>query len=400
MHLLLLSRCPPAPLHLGDRLIIYHLARELAARGHTLDLIALNDREEAPEDRALYAPFFRHVTVLPEPARTPIAYLQRLARERFPRRAGDAWSPELWRAAETALAANGCDIVHLFGGVQVYELAELVKAYPTVITPYESYALYLDRQIAAAPFSPALRLQRAIARAYERFMFTPFGRTVVVAEADRDTLLTTNPSLKVAVIANGVDLTRFPPPSTPREPAALLFTGNFEYEPNADAARLLAREILPAVQARRPEARLWLVGNAPPPDVQALASGSVTVSGNVPDMLPYLQQAAVFVSPLRLGAGIKNKVLEALAAGCPVVGTPLSFDGIAVEDGATALIAPLQGLPQAIGRLLDDPALAARLSAGGRALIESRYTWTQVAEQYEQLYSEAKSEKQKVQGVA
>ena len=391
MHLLLLSRCPPAPLHLGDRLIVYHLARELSARGHTLDLIALDDRSETPEERALYAPFFRRITLLPERPRTPVDYLRRLAGRHFPRTADEAWSPDLWQATETALAANRYDVVQLFGGIHVYELAELVKGNPTVITPYESFALFLERQIAAAPWSPALRLQHAVARAYERFMFTPFGRTVVVSEPDRDALLSANPSLNVAVIPNGVDLSRFPLPDAPRTPDTLLFTGNFEYGPNADAARLLAQTILRSVQARRPDARLWLVGNAPPPDVQALASPSVSVTGRVPDMLPYVQQAAVFVSPLRFGAGIKNKVLEALASGCPVVGTPLSFDGIAVEDGQSALIASLDELPDAILRVLDDPALSARLSAGGRALIESRYTWAQVAAEYERLYTEVLS---------
>ncbi len=391
MHLLLLSRCPPAPLHLGDRLIVYHLARELAARGHTLDLIALNDRDETPEDRALYAPYFRRITLLAEARRSPLAYLRRLAGPRFPRRAADAWSPDLWRAAESALAGVAYDAVQLFGGVQVYELAELVRDRPNVITPYESYALFLERQIAAAPWSPALRAQHALARTYERFMFAPFGRTVVVSEPDRAALRALNPTLAVEVIPNGVDLGRLPPPTGPREPDALLFTGNFEYGPNADAARLLTQTILPAVQAQRPNARLWLVGHAPPPEVRALASEAVTVTGRVPDMRPWLQQAAVFVSPLRLGAGIKNKVLEALAAGCPVVGTPLSFDGIAVEDGQHALIAPLDALPAAILRVLDDPALAVRLADSGRALVESRYTWAQVAERYEQLYREVLS---------
>ncbi len=377
MHLLLVSRCPPAPLHLGDRLIVYHLARELSARGHTLDLIALNDRDETPEERALYAPFFRHINVLPEPARTTRDYLNRLRGERFPRSARKSWSPELWHAAEATLATSQYDVVHLFGGIQIYELAELVKERPTVITPYESYTLFLERQIAASPLSISLRMERVTARIYERFMFAPFGRTVVVSERDRDTLLAINPALKVQVIPNGVELSRFPLSSAPRTPDTLLFTGNFEYVPNADAARLLAQGILPAIRDRRPDVKLWLVGNAPPPEVQALASDHITVTGRVPDMLPYLQQAAVFVSPLRLGAGIKNKVLEALAAGCPVVGTPLSFDGIAVEDGESALIARLNQMANAVNRVLRDPALAARLSADGRALIESRYTWEQ-----------------------
>lgn len=386
MHLLLISRCPPAPIHLGDRLIVYHLARELSARGHTLDLIALNDRAETPEDRALYAPYFRSITLLPEPTRSPATYMRRLAGRHFPRSAEEAWSPDLWRATEAALRNQAYDAIQLFGGIHVYELVEVVKNHPTIITPYESYALFLERQIVIAPRSPILRVQHAIAHAYERFMFTSFGRTVVVSDSDREALLSTNPSLSISVIPNGVDLSRFPRPTAPRTASTLLFTGNFEYGPNRDAAFTLAQDILPAVRVHSPDAKLWLVGNAPPPEVQALASDTITVTGRVPDMLPYLQQAAVFVSPLRLGAGIKNKVLEALAVGLPVVGTPLSFDGIAVEDGLSALIAPLNGLSDAVCWVLNDAALANKLSEAGRALIESRYTWAQVAEQYEQLY--------------
>ena len=390
MRILFLSRCPPAPLYLGDRLILYHLSRELSARGHALDLIALNDRDETPDDRALYVPFFQAATILPEQRRSSIDYLRRLASRHFPRRADEAWSPDLWRAAEDALQAGNYDVVHLFGGIHVYELAELVRPYPTVITPYESFSLYLERQTAAAPRSPALRVRLAMARSYERFMFAPFGRTVVVSERDRDALLELNPALPVEVVPNGVDLTRFPRSETPRQPNTILFTGNFEYAPNADAARLLARDILPAVQAQRPNAQLWLVGNAPPPDIRTLATPSVTVTGRVPDVLPYLQQAAVYASPLRFGAGIKNKVLEALAAGCPLIGTPLSFDGIAIEDGETAITATLDTFPNAILGLLEDSALRTRLAEGGRAMIESRYTWAQVAQQYETIYADVR----------
>jgi len=102
-----------------------------------------------------------------------------------------------------------------------------------------------------------------------------------------------------------------------------------------------------------------------------------------------LAQASVFVSPLRMGAGIKNKILEALAMGLPVVATSISVDGIAVQDGHSALIADTDdALAQAVIRVLSDADLQARLSDNGRALINARYTWTSVAAQYEALYAE------------
>ena len=145
------------------------------------------------------------------------------------------------------------------------------------------------------------------------------------------------------------------------------------------------------MRERVPEAKLWLVGNAPPASLAALAGEHVTVTGRVPDVRPYLARAAVFVSPLRLGAGIKNKLLEALAMGCPVVATPLSVDGIDVADGREALIGDGDALVEATVRALQDADLRRALSENGRALVEARYSWMRVAELYETLYAAIQS---------
>ena len=129
-----------------------------------------------------------------------------------------------------------------------------------------------------------------------------------------------------------------------REPHTLLFVGNYEYAPNQDAARILVERVLPRVRQALPDARLQLVGANPPGWLQALAADHIEVSGRVPDVAPYLARATVFVCPLRMGAGLKNKVLEALAMGIPVVATPLSVDGIAVRDGESALIAEVDDI--------------------------------------------------------
>ena len=185
-------------------------------------------------------------------------------------------------------------------------------------------------------------------------MFTPYQRRVVVAERDRAELRRINPALDWEVIPNGVDLEYFWPQPGQREAATLLFTGNFAYEPNEEAARYLARELLPRLREQLPTARLWLVGNAPSAAMRAMAGEQIVVSGRVPDLRPWLARASVFVCPLRLGAGIRNKALEALAAGCPLVATPLSVDGIAAVDGHHALLRERSGLPAAVQTLLGD----------------------------------------------
>ena len=386
--ILLISRCPPYPLRLGDRLIIWHLARELAGRGYVIDLLALYDREDDPRHIDQYRQFFRHIELCPEPRRTSLEYLRRLLRpaSRFASAAKGSFSPSLWRAIAGRLHTHDYDLVHCFGSVSVYEYHGLFAHLPNLITPYESNSLYLRSAAAAGQLGARLRLP--IARRFEAFMFTPFQRVVVISEVDRGMLLELQPSLNVEVIPNGIELERFRPLSVEREPFTLLFVGNFEYPPNQEAARLLLDAILPRVVRELPAARLQLVGFNPPAWLRERANERIEVTGAVDDVAPYLARASVFVCPLRTGAGLKNKVLEALAMGIPVIATPLSFDGIAISDGESAIAAELGEMPDQVVKLLHDRDLRSKLSRGGRRLIEARYNWAQVADSYERLYEE------------
>lgn len=393
MHILFISRCPPYPLHLGDRLIVYHLARTLAARGHTLDLLALDDGAagtDALMHRDRYAAFFRHARLFPQAPRPLPALVRRalLPAARFPTTAESAWQPDLWRAIEEARRLHRYDLAHSFGGISAYELAGALGGLPALITPYESYSLLLRRQRAADGGGAAAWARQWFAQRYESFMFAPYRRVGVVSQADADALHALNPAYALEVIPNGVDLAHFAPQHAERIPGRLLFVGNYAYAPNADAARWLAHDVLPHVRAAVPTAHLRLVGNAPPPDVLALAGEGVEVVGRVDDVRPEYAAAAVFACGLRSGAGIKNKVLEALAMRCPVVLTPLSADGIAIEDGQHALIAPADAaaFAAALVRALNDADLRARLGEHGHRLMEACYSWDHAAARYEAVY--------------
>lgn len=386
--ILLISRCPPYPLHLGDRLIIWHLARELASRGYAIDLLALYDRESDRGKIDKYSRFFRHIDLFAEPRRNNFVYLRRLLAPgaRFASTAERSFCPPLWRRVSERLKGYEYDLVHCFGSVSVFEFHPLFAHLPNLITPYESHALYLQSAARQGKLSAWLRLP--VARGYERFMFTPYDRTVVISEADRALLLGLQPALAVDVIPNGIELERFRPHDAERDPHTLLFVGNYEYTPNQDAARILVESVLPRVRQAVPQARLKLVGNNPPDWLRGLASDRVEVTGYVPEVTPHLAGATAFVCPLRIGAGLKNKVLEALAMGIPVVATPLSVDGIDVRDGESALIAPDDRIAEMTIEVLKDASLRERLAKNGRALIEARHSWARVATRYERLYDE------------
>ena len=386
--ILLISRCPPYPLHLGDRLIIWHLARELSRRGYVIDLLALYDREEDPRQIDEYRKYFRHVELFAEPRRGGVAMLRRLIdpAARFARSAHESFCPPLWQSIAGRLNDNRYDLAHCFGSVSVYEYHPLFAHLPNLITPYESHALYLQSALRQGRLGARLRLP--LVRSFERFMFAAFDRTVVISEADRAMLLELQPSLQIEVIPNGIELERFRAHDLERDPCTLLFVGNYEYPPNEDAARLLVDVVLPQVRKAIPETRLQLIGNKPPAWLRELASDHIVVSGHVPEVTPFLERATVFVCPLRIGAGLKNKVLEALAMGIPVVATPLSLDGIDVRPGESAVIASVDQMAEKTKNVLRDAALRDQLSKNGRALIESQYSWERTASSYEQLYDE------------
>lgn len=393
MRILLISGVPPYPLFQGDRLMVFHLGRSLAARDHTIDLVAPTT---SPHDRAEqqhYAGIFDRVELIDEAPRGTLNFLARVLRPgaRWPRRAADSWSPAMWQAIERRLDGGSYDAVQLMGSTRVYEFFGALRGMPAVITPGDSLGLRAHRMFEAETRAAARlegRMRWLIARAYERWMYEPYARTIVLSEVDRAALLAGNPGLRVDVIPNGVDLDVFHAHAGERADNALLFVGNYEYDPNVDAAVRLATQIFPRVQARVPGAKLWLVGNEPPPALRALANDAISVTGRVPDVRQYLASATAFVSPLRVGVGIKNKVLEALAMGCPLVATPLSVDGIAVTEGLDAIVAADEDLADATVRVMQDEALRRRLSRNGRSLIEARYSWSHVAESYESLYAE------------
>ena len=395
MNILLISRCPPYPLHLGDRLIPYHLAEQLSCR-HTIDLLAFYNRADDPQNVDHYQQFFHTVRLIPEHPRTTKTLIRRLIRPGsiYPRHAEDSWSPEMWQAINKQLANTHYDLVQLFGGIQVYEYRNLLRGLPTVITPYESYTLYLSRLLAhqhniTGRFT--IWLQYMAAARYEGVMFTGYDATVVLTENDRLALKKLNPKLPLHVIPNGIDLHYFTSedelPQANHEPV-LLFVGNYEYAPNVDAALRLGLEIFPRIKRELPDARLLLVGNNPPDAVRALASEDIEVTGHVPDVRPYFQQASVFISPLRLGAGIKNKVLEAMAMGKPLVATAISGEGIGLVEGRNVLYADTsEDLALAAIRLLNNSDLKKRMGQANRQIIEQSFTWEAVSRQYETLYA-------------
>jgi len=174
---------------------------------------------------------------------------------------------------------------------------------------------------------------------FERTIISLVQSIVVFTERDREVLAHVSMSPPIICIPSGTVLPKQPLNPHGDEPLSLLFVGNFMHPPNVDAALRLVHAIFPRVQAHIPGLSLHIVGDQPTAQIRELANETIVVTGRVPDVTPYLDRAAVVVVPLRMGGGMRVKVLEALAAGKAVVASRLAVEGLDVEDGQQILLA-------------------------------------------------------------
>jgi glycosyltransferase involved in cell wall biosynthesis len=234
------------------------------------------------------------------------------------------------------------------------------------------------------------RLDARTSLRQERRVLSLADAAVVFTERDRALLSgVAPPSTDVVTIALGYE-----PPQRALDPCGttpprILFVGNFIHPPNIDAALRLAQRILPRVREQRPEVRLEVVGGSPPPEVRALASHSVSVAGDVPSVTPYLDRAAVVAIPIQIGGGTRVKVLEALAAGKPVVASARAAEGITAKPGEELIVADREvDMASAICRLLADEGARRRMAERARAWAERELGFSAMADGYDELYAQ------------
>ncbi len=270
------------------------------------------------------------------------------------------------------------DVLWLFG----WGTARLAHAFPgrvvhTVVDPWSVNQGVRDLR---GPRRLMEAGERARVLRHERRHLPACDEVVVVAEPDAR-YLRESFGVHASVVPNGVD----PGPVPVSAPAAPVigFHGNLAATPNAVAAAWCVERLLPQLRAADPEVTLRLIGRDPRPELLETTIEGVVVTGSVPDVRVELDRLVVHVSPMSSGAGMKNKILEAMAAGRPVVTTPLGVQGIG--EGAGIVVAELDDIPQAVQELLDDREAAAMAGAAGRARVERDFTWERSARAMERV---------------
>ena len=309
----------------------------------------------------------------------------------FPDTAKWFFDPAMAEAVNDIVEREGVDIVHFEFTEMGQYASHLRKNVPVVLTEHDTSALSPNRSYLrdTGKRFPEKYSQLVLRWAYEARVLRRCDRIVTVSQADADRLRRLTPLRRISVIPTGVDLKRFAFSDLGgREAGRVLFLGHYPHFPNEDAGGFLAREIFPRIRQSVPEARLTLLGSSPTKAICELASSSVDIPGTVPDVLPFLAKARVFVAPMRLGFGIKGKILEAFAAGVPVVATRRSCEAMpGLSDGGQILFGetPQEIASQAV-RLLRDEELSRGLAAAARSYAERHFNWDDQAKLLDQLY--------------
>src|SRR5574343_1932698 len=233
------------------------------------------------------------------------------------------------------------------------------------------------------PMSWLYRREGATLLDYERQVAATDDRSFFVTEAEAALFSRQAPecAIRVDAICNGVDADYFSPSPEQANPYAegeipVVFTGAMDYHPNIDAVRWFAANVLPRLKESQPKLRFTIVGRSPTAEVLALAGESITVTGTVPDVRPYLQHATVVVAPLRIARGIQNKILEAMAMAKPVIASTECAAAVEAEFGQELLTAtpPAEFLAE-IDKLLQDAERCIRVGKAARHRVQSRYSW-------------------------
>jgi glycosyltransferase involved in cell wall biosynthesis len=216
-------------------------------------------------------------------------------------------------------------------------------------------------------------------RVEKSILRSAFGH-IVCSARERERLLPASPGARVTVVENGVDTAYFAEGASREvEGKRLVFIGAMDYVPNSEAAIHFATKIWPHIRSRIPGVELVIVGASPGPPVLALGNlPGVKVAGSVPDVRPYYRGALAAVVPLLSGGGTRLKILEAMAAGVPVISTPLGAECLDLVDCEHLMHAAAEA-PEAwvecVQRLSDAPELRERLIETGLGLVRSRYDW-------------------------
>lgn len=385
----------------------YNLITQLASLGHEVEVFTLGSNRLDRIDAQALKVKCSNVRYYVQPVWRSLLNSAIAVPSRQPLQSVYSWHGGMVRDLAERVSRKEFDIVHV-EHLRGSRYGVFIKSmFPTVPVVWDSVDCisHLFQQAAGQSRSFfgkfVTRFELLRTKKAEGNLICSFDHVLVTSSTDRNALLELVPNGRepspLSVLPNGVDLNYFHPNSDiQRDTATIVFSGKMSYHANISMVKYLVSEIMPRVWKARPETQLFIVGKDPPSDIKILEKNPlVTVTGTVEDIRPYLWRATASIVPLLYGAGIQNKILEAMATGTPVITTSRTLPALQVQPGKDLLVAnDADEFAQNILRLINERNLKHAIGDSGLAYVKSNHAWVSIASQMTNIYQHSLQERE------
>lgn len=378
----ILSRVP-YPLEKGDKLRAFNQMKELSKK-HEIFLCALNDHKIHPDAISILSDYCKKIYIFPITKWSIFINVILFFFKGKPLQCGYFYRHSIYKKINKLIQTIQPD--HIYS--QLIRTTEYVKSQKInkTLDYQDAFSKGVNRMMEKAPFWKRFVLSIEYKRLlrYEKEIFNCFDNHTIITHVDR--VFIPHPSAKsITVVPNGVDLSLFSPINKEKI-YDLIFTGNFSYPPNIDAATFLVQEILPVLKEKYPNILVVICGANPTTKVKSLQGENVIVTGWVDDIRSFYAQSRIFIAPMRLGTGLQNKLLEAMAMKIPCIASPLASEPLNAEKDKEIIVCnSILGYVDAINMLLSDKAFYQTLSENAFLFVKKNYNWEHTSSILEKL---------------
>jgi sugar transferase (PEP-CTERM/EpsH1 system associated) len=385
MKLFIITSRIPFPLDKGDKLRIYHQMKSLA-KDHDVYLCALQlpfSKQNPAAYQELKA-FCKEVFILKLSALQILLSLTKALATKTPFQTALFTTKTAKKTVHNLVQKVKPEHIYC----QLTRAAEYVKnaKEPKTIDYMDVFSKGMERRAHKAPlYLKWLYLWEASKqRNYERSLFGKFNNHTIITKEDR-AFVNHPKNLEIKIIKNGVDFAHFKPQKTEIK-YDIVFVGNMGYAPNIDAAEFLCKDLLPILQKEIPKIKILLAGTQPSKAVLKLQSNSVTVSGWMQDIRKAYASSTLFIAPMRIGTGLQNKLLEAMAMNKPCISTSLAANPINAPEQALLVGNTKEELAALSLELLQNEAKRTQVSTNGHEFVKNTFEWSKTTEELNKLF--------------
>ena len=392
MKILMITPYFPYPLVSGGQIRTYNLLKNLSSK-HDITLAAFIRDEAEKQHLEKLRTFCKRVIVFKRRKAWSPVNITLSAVSPYPFLVSIYFDPKVKKAIKEELQNQKYDLIH---AETFYVMPNIPRtSVPILLVEQVIEYLVYQRFVESLPkwaivLKPFLFFDVAKIKFWEKYYWKKAKRLAAMSQEDKNFIRELDSSLKVDVVANGVDLEFFDriKKKEPKNPT-ILFVGNFKWLPNRDATEFLVTKIWPKIKNEIESAKLWIVGRNPPKEILKLKSNDIKIEGNIEDIRSAYAQSSVLLAPIRNGRGTKYKILEAMATKTPIVGTNLAIEGIEIKDGQEAFVADsAEKLAQKTIEVLNSPITGKKLADLAYSLVSKKYNWKIISAKLDRVYQE------------